>query len=99
MLRSLIKGVGLGAGMSVGQQIAGAFMQNIAQRNANNANNYGDISCKCGEINTADSKFCGACGSCLISQCRLQEGVKCQCGYINAHGQRFCSECGARLMN
>ena len=94
MLRSLIRGVGLGAGMSVGQQLAGAFMHNIAQRNANST---GDITCTCGGINTADSRFCGECGNCLISRCNLQEGVKCQCGYINARGQKFCSECGTRL--
>jgi len=94
MIRALMKGVGLGAGMSVGQQIAGALMYNIAQRNANAS---GDITCTCGEINTADSRFCGSCGACLVSRCNLQEGVKCECGFINARKQKFCSECGIRL--
>jgi hypothetical protein len=94
MLRSLIKGVGLGAGLSVGQQIAGAFMQNIALRTASAS---GDITCACGQINTADSRFCGECGGCLVSRCNLQEGIKCQCGFTNAQGQKFCSECGTKL--
>jgi len=94
MLRSLMKGVGLGAGMSVGQQIVGSLMQNISQRNSNAS---GDITCTCGEVNTADSRFCGSCGACLISRWNLREGEKCQCGFVNAQRQKFCSECGTRL--
>jgi len=49
----------------------------------------------CGELNTIDSKFCGACGARLISKLELESGVKCYCGFVNAEGQKFCSECGA----
>jgi membrane protease subunit (stomatin/prohibitin family) len=111
MLRSLLKGVGMGAGMSVGQQVTGAIIQNVTggrrNRNNNNAANNNntaaarrprDIRCgSCNEMNTSDSRFCGECGNCLVTRYNLSSGVTCACGYVNAQGQKFCSECGQSL--
>ena len=104
MLRSLIKGVGMGAGMGIGQEISGAVIQHIRDRRAGQGPAMGggqqqDIRCGgCGEINTGDSRFCGACGNALVARCNLSSGVRCNCGFINANGQKFCSECGTRLV-
>ena len=97
MLRSLIKGVGMGAGMSIGQEIAGSLINNRRNRR-HQGTVHRDVRCgACGEINTWDSKFCGACGNSFVVRCDLQQGVACSCGFINARGQRFCSECGTGL--
>ncbi|MCL2202818.1 MAG: zinc ribbon domain-containing protein [Defluviitaleaceae bacterium] len=55
-----------------------------------------EIKClKCNEVNTVDSKYCGACGASFINKIKLNEGVTCACGFMNVKGQKFCSECGA----
>jgi len=106
----------MGAGLGIGQEIAGAVIQTVKGRMSGGANagNMGvpggffdatapsmperDMQCSsCNEMNTADSRFCGACGNCLMSRINLSSGTRCVCGYINANGQRFCSECGSRL--
>jgi hypothetical protein len=54
-----------------------------------------EIKCfKCNEINTVDSKYCGACGANFIDKIKLSSGIKCTCGFVNVKGQKFCSECG-----
>ena len=102
MLRSLMKGVGLGAGMSIGQEITRTIIQNLRNRGQGNQGAAGqatwDIQCgRCNEVNTGDSRFCGSCGNQLVSRCNLSSGTRCNCGYVNAQGQRFCSECGSQL--
>ena len=104
MLRSLIKGVGLGAGMGIGQEIAGTIIQQVRNRGQAGGNQNAvpagyDIQCgRCNELNTGDSRFCGGCGNMLISRCNLSSGVRCNCGFVNANGQKFCSECGTGLV-
>ena len=106
MLKSLLRGVSMGAGMGIGQELAGAAIRKVrgkGQGNTNTANTAAaatdrDIQCgKCNEINTGDSRFCGACGNTLVKKCVLDSGVKCACGFVNAQGQKFCSECGKPL--
>jgi membrane protease subunit (stomatin/prohibitin family) len=102
MLKSLLKGVSMGTGMGIGQELTGAILDKIGQKRNNNSGGNAaverDIQCgKCGEINTGDSKFCGGCGNCLATRYNLQSGVKCACGFLNVKGQKFCSECGQRL--
>ena len=106
MLRSLVKDVGLGAGMGIGQEIAGALIGHVKGRVAGQPAQQvpvarqaeRDVQCgRCGEINTGDSRFCGACGNALVARCSLSSGVKCGCGFVNAQGQKFCSECGMQL--
>jgi membrane protease subunit (stomatin/prohibitin family) len=107
MLKDLLKGVSMGTGMGIGQELTGTIIQNVM--NKRSGNNFGDsntaikpgdrdIRCICGKINTGDSKFCGECGNAVVTRCILTSGVKCVCGYINAQGQKFCSECGSRLV-
>jgi membrane protease subunit (stomatin/prohibitin family) len=102
MLKSLLKGVSMGTGMGIGQELTGTLIQNfIGQKKSNNAGMVSsdlDIRCSsCGQVNTSDSKFCGECGNSFVTRCILQSGVKCNCGYMNARGQKFCSDCGTRL--
>src|SRR6266705_3062134 len=44
----------------------------------------------CGAENPFAKKFCGDCGSALVSVCS-------SCGGSNAPGKRFCGDCGAPL--
>jgi hypothetical protein len=110
MLKSLLKGVGMGAGMGVGQELTSAIIQGVKDKRSggnnnllgnNNANSRvivsNDVKCSCGEFNTSESKFCGACGNSLVQRYDFQAGKKCSCGFLNAQGQRFCSECGNKL--
>lgn len=107
MLKSLLKGVSMGTGMGIGQELTGTLIQhvkNMGQGNTGPSQAAGtgsampDIQCgKCNEVNTGDSRFCGACGNMLVRKCNLSSGVKCKCGFVNAQGQKFCSECGGPL--
>jgi len=97
MLRSLVKGVGMGAGMGIGQELTGAVIQHIRSRGQQEDAGGWDIKCSCGALNTDDSRFCGQCGQPLVKRCNLTSGVKCNCGYMNAQGQKFCSECGSGI--
>jgi len=101
MLKSLLKGVSMGTGMGIGQELTGTLIHHVKNRGQGNANagkTDRDIQCGgCGEINTGDSKFCGNCGNSLVVRYNIQSGVKCACGYVNCSGQKFCSECGKKL--
>ena len=103
MLRSLLKGVGMGTGMGIGQELAGTLIQHVRNKGQGTGNMGGnfadrDIQCGgCGEINTGDSKFCGNCGNSLVMRYNIPSGVKCACGYMNCSSQKFCSECGRGL--
>ena len=48
------------------------------------------ICSKCGTKNEADQKFCGECGTRLVTACPA-------CGAANPPGRRFCGECGTNL--
>ena len=53
----------------------------------------GGLTCpSCGEPNPDAAKFCGECGSALVTAVACKE-----CGTENPPGQRFCNECGTRL--
>ena len=45
---------------------------------------------KCGHGNPAGTKFCGECGTRLVSGCAA-------CGAENPPGNKFCGACGAQL--
>jgi membrane protease subunit (stomatin/prohibitin family) len=101
-----MKGVGMGAGMGIGQELTGTLIQHVRNRGQGGApgapaqqqaQGGWDIQCSCGAVNTADSRFCGQCGGTLVQRCMLSGGTKCSCGYTNAQGQKFCSECGNKL--
>jgi membrane protease subunit (stomatin/prohibitin family) len=104
MLKSLLKGVSMGTGMGIGQELTGTLIQHVLNRGQqgqgqqNSTKGHWDIKCSgCGEISTGDSRFCGSCGKSLVERCRLSSGVKCSCGFMNANGQKFCSDCGSSL--
>ncbi|MDR2183515.1 MAG: zinc ribbon domain-containing protein [Clostridiales bacterium] len=106
MLKSLLKGVSMGTGMGIGQELTGTLIQHFTGRGqgqgqtapAVNQPMVRDIQCgRCNEINTGDSRFCGACGNMLVQKCTLTSGTTCGCGFVNATGQKFCSECGSSL--
>jgi membrane protease subunit (stomatin/prohibitin family) len=99
MLKSLLKGISQGTGMGIGQELTATLLQTVLGKGGNNNGEQSiEIKCGgCGQINTADSKFCGECGTSFATRYNLQSGVKCNCGYMNAQGQKFCSECGTRL--
>ena len=102
VLKSLIKGIGIGTGVGIGQQLTNTVIQNMMNKKGGNSAAVQaaerDIKCNsCGALNTGDSKFCGACGNSLAARYDLQNGVTCSCGYTNAQGQKFCSECGKSL--
>ena len=48
------------------------------------------ICSKCGTKNETDQKFCGECGTRLVTACPA-------CGAANPPGRRFCGECGTNL--
>jgi hypothetical protein len=112
MLSSLIRGFGMGAGMGVGQEVARDVIRGMKNKRSGGSNTatFGntaistapptqrDIQCGgCGEFNTSESKFCGACGTCLMTKYSIENGVTCSCGFTNAKGQKFCSECGKSI--
>ena len=100
MLRALIRGVGMGAGIGIGQEIVGAIIDRVQHGRHDIYESTRDIRCSgCGEFNTEDSRFCGQCGNTLIERCHLSQGVTCSCGFVNAKGQKYCSECGTMVIN
>ena len=44
----------------------------------------------CGAVNPAEKRFCGDCGTPLVSRCP-------SCGASNPPGKRFCGDCGTTL--
>lgn len=58
------------------------------------------ISCpSCGSQNIAGQRFCGACGSALVSSEVQTQTINCSsCGSENAAGQQFCGACGSKLV-
>lgn len=80
-------GVGIGAGVQVGQVFAGAMSANMGGGSAN-ANT---ISCAaCGAVIPAGSKFCPECG-------KDPHPAKATCLFCGASlkaGSKFCPECG-----
>ena len=102
VLKSLIRGFGVGTGIGIGHELTKTVIKNMKNKKSGGSpaiqGAEKDIKCDaCGEINTGDSKFCGACGNSLTVKYELQSGVTCSCGYTNAQGQKFCSECGKSL--
>ncbi|MCL2357658.1 MAG: zinc ribbon domain-containing protein [Defluviitaleaceae bacterium] len=83
MLNSLIRGVSMGAGMGIGQQITGTLIQHVVGRTTgqrgNNGNNSG---------NTGHSPPPAATGW----------DIQCACGESNTGDSRFCGQCGKPLV-
>lgn len=78
-------GVGLGAGVSIGQVMTGALA------NAKDTTVEETNSCpKCGKNVKKNSKFCPDCGEMLKNACP-------HCGATLTAGAKFCADCGKKL--
>lgn len=87
-------GVGLGAGVAMGQTFAGALATENNPRVAKNkpkAEKEEKMTCpKCGAKISAKDKFCPECGTPLNKKCP-------ECGTAIKAGAKFCPECGAKV--
>ena len=52
----------------------------------------------CGAANPAESKFCGTCGSLLITSAPPNQKKCSKCGALNSPEYSFCGDCGTPLM-
>ncbi len=87
---------GMGVGIAMGQQMAGAMTEGLAQSKAEQAppaapTQVGGKFCgQCGKPVSTDAKFCAECGAPQQANCP-------KCGKVNASDSRFCQECGEKL--
>ncbi len=73
------------------QNMATSRVSRFAPKSANTAQEIKTIKCpKCGKEISADSKFCGECGT------KIEESVCKNCGEKLAPGSKFCANCGTR---
>lgn len=83
-------GMGLGMGKAIGDMAEDMF-SNLYVPNNNNVK--AAICQKCNAVNPRGMKFCGSCGSELVSP-----GHKCSnCGTMVPPGMKFCGECGTPI--
>ena len=110
VIRGAAKGLGLGAGMAVGNQLVGNLLNR--GRNNNAAQNpfnpgmqqpapqapIGGISCPaCNTGNESTRKFCAGCGGALIAP-TAANGISCVgCGTVNDATRKFCGGCGNKV--
>ncbi len=84
-------GMGMGAGVAMGQMFANAFHQ-PAQQAAPAAPAAKSFCADCGAPVAADANFCSNCGK------KLKAAAVCPgCGQPIAPGARFCAGCGQKL--
>lgn len=87
-------GVGLAAGMAMGNNMAQAMNGTNNQQQAQQTNNFGrpGSTCpKCGKPVPAGSKFCPECGSPIA-----QKKFCTNCGHELSADAKFCPECGTK---
>lgn len=78
-------GTALSGWTSAMQEMAGQAVQNLKE-------------CpNCGEVSTADRKFCPKCGTPLPDKTLGEEYFCPKCGKQNLPGETFCAECGTLL--
>jgi len=90
--------MGMGAGIAMGQQMAGAMATSLSQQQqpaapagqAVQAQAAGNFCAQCGTPCAPSAKFCTECGAPQQAGCP-------ECGKTNAAGAKFCHECGAKL--
>ena len=85
-------GMGLGMGRAIGNMAEDMF----SNLNAPNMNPVKSAICpKCNAVNPDGMKFCGSCGSELVSPEK-----KCSnCGATVPPGMKFCGECGTPVVH
>jgi membrane protease subunit (stomatin/prohibitin family) len=90
--------MGMGAGIALGQQMAGAMASGLTQSQQAQPSpaqpserpSGGRFCSQCGQTIPADAKFCPECGTPQQTGCP-------QCGTSNPPGAKFCQECGSKL--
>lgn len=90
--------MGMGAGIAMGQQMAGAMAAGLSQQQqptapagqAVQAQAGANFCAQCGTPCAASAKFCTECGAPQQAGCP-------ECGKPNAAGAKFCQECGGKL--
>ena len=88
-------GVGLGAGMFMGQTMSQVFANNINQQN--NQKNTNSFKCpKCSTDLPNGAKFCMNCGT-KIEVVEAKEVFCIECGTKNPSGSKFCFNCGKKF--
>ena len=84
-------GVGLGAGMAMGQMFKGVLATENKPKAKKEEKEENKIVCsKCGATISAKNKFCPECGASLNKKCK-------KCGTILKAGAKFCPECGQKV--
>lgn len=90
-------GVGLGAGIMMGQTMANVMGQNIVNNQQNNQPNNTQnfpVKCpKCGQGLPEGAKFCFNCGE-KLETVATKEFYCMECGTKNPAGSKFCINCG-----
>ena len=87
---------GMGVGIAMGQQMAGAMTEGLTQSKAEQmapaaqTQAGGKYCSQCGKAVFPDAKFCAECGAPQKANCP-------KCGKANASDSRFCQECGEKL--
>ena len=86
-------GMGLGAGVAMGNIFTGSLNQFANTGNSN----QGIVCAECKTVNVNGAKFCTGCGKSLIVEETTKPCVKC--GVKLSLDSKFCSECGAKQEN
>jgi membrane protease subunit (stomatin/prohibitin family) len=88
--------MGMGAGIAMGQQMAGAMAAGLSQQTQKPATSTEPKAAdekfcpQCGTKTAPNAKFCPECGTTLQAACP-------QCGHKAEPSDKFCKECGQKL--
>lgn len=105
-IRSIGKGLGMGAGLAVGQELVGSFLGrnnrqggNMLSPNQAAVPVAGGVACGCGFINEAGKKFCNSCGTPIVAPPAANNisSITCSCGTVVSADKKFCNECGSKI--
>lgn len=73
-----------------------AEKERVLNGGASAAGEVGGLRCSCGQVNSADAKFCAGCGKPLEAPQQPAERVCVSCGGALAEDAQFCPNCGAK---
>lgn len=85
MIKDLLKGVSMGAGMGVGSELTGSIIQGIRNRRGGGA---------------APEEAAPPAAAPVVVGSALERDIQCgQCRTVNTGDSKFCGECGFSLMS